>query len=97
LIAGWIDFGDRLNQRLPFGSLTLAGAALAAIVAIPLSVVAWLAWTGDFRAGRAAVLTGLMLVGSVGLCGSRRVSRRCGSPGSTRQCADCVVVVTRVR
>ena len=63
LIVGLIDFGDRLNRRLPFGSLILAGVALAAIVAVPLSVWAWLAWRGDRRAGRASVLTGALLVG----------------------------------
>ncbi|HUP73555.1 MAG TPA: hypothetical protein VM282_11000 [Acidimicrobiales bacterium] len=45
----------------------VAGAALAVIVAIPLRVVAWLAWTGDFRAGRVSMLTGLALVGWIAL------------------------------
>lgn len=63
LTAGWIDFGDRLNRRLPFGSLKLAGVALGTIVAVPLTVLSWLAWRGDRRVGRAAVLTGAMLVG----------------------------------
>jgi hypothetical protein len=62
LLAGWTDFGDRLDQRLPFESPVLAGLALAVIVAVPLSGLAALAWRGDPRTGRAAMWTGVVLV-----------------------------------
>jgi hypothetical protein len=40
LMGGGISFGDTINARLPFGSLVLAGAALLAIVAVPMTVAA---------------------------------------------------------
>ena len=67
LLVGWLDFGTRLDRRLPFDSLVIAGLALAAIVAVPLSIVAWLAWTGDPSTGRASVATGMLLVSWIGL------------------------------
>lgn len=63
LIGGGLDFGEQLNRRLPFDSLVLAGLALATIVAVPLTVLAWMAWRGDPRTGRASVLVGIVLVG----------------------------------
>lgn len=63
LIGGGLDFGERLNQRLPFDSLVLAGLALASIVAVPLTVLAVLAWRGDRRAGPLSMLVGLVLIG----------------------------------
>jgi hypothetical protein len=44
LITGGTDFGDTIDDRLPFDSLVLAGLALAAIVGVPLTVLAWSAW-----------------------------------------------------
>jgi hypothetical protein len=62
LLAGWTDFGDRLDHRLPFESPALAGLALAVIVAVPLSGLAALAWRGDPRTARAAMCAGVVLV-----------------------------------
>ena len=63
LIGGGLSFGDELDGRLPFGSLVLAGVALALVVAIPLSGLALLAWRSDRRVGDAALLVGTALVG----------------------------------
>jgi hypothetical protein len=38
LLGGGISFGDTIDARLPFGSLFLAGLALLAIVAVPMTV-----------------------------------------------------------
>jgi hypothetical protein len=38
LLGGGISFGDSIDARLPFGSLFLAGLALLAIVAVPMTV-----------------------------------------------------------
>ena len=62
LTAGFVDFGDRLNRRLPFASPVLAGIALAVIVALPSSLLAWQAWNGDRRVDRVAIVTGILLV-----------------------------------
>lgn len=43
LVTGGTDFGEPTNDRLPFDSLEIAGLALATIVAIPLTVLAWCA------------------------------------------------------
>ena len=40
LMGGGISFGDTINERLPFGSLVLAGAGLLVIVAVPMTVAA---------------------------------------------------------
>ncbi len=63
LLVGWIDFGARLDRRLPFDSLVLAGLALAAIVAIPSTVVAVLAWRGDPRTPLVTTALGVLLIG----------------------------------
>jgi hypothetical protein len=36
LVTGGTDFGERINERLPFDSVVLAGIALATMVGIPL-------------------------------------------------------------
>ena len=38
LLGGGISFGDTIDARLPFDSLILAGLALLAIVAVPMTV-----------------------------------------------------------
>jgi fermentation-respiration switch protein FrsA (DUF1100 family) len=60
---GGIDFGASINERLPFDSLVLAGVALATIVAIPLTVLAWAAWTRAARTGAIALVAGVLLIG----------------------------------
>lgn len=62
LAGGGLDFGEHLNERLPFGNLVLAGLALATFVAVPLTVLAWLAWRGDPRTGPASMLVGVVLI-----------------------------------
>lgn len=63
LLVGWIDFGARLDRRLPFDSLVLAGVALAVGVAVPLTALARAAWTRSARTDDLALLTGLLLIG----------------------------------
>ncbi len=63
LVTGDIDFGDTLDDRLPFDSLVLAGFSLAAIVAIPLTVLAWWAWTGHQRTDELSLVVGVALIG----------------------------------
>ena len=63
LITGGTDFGDTINNRLPFDSLVLAGLALAFIVGVPLTVLAWSAWTGGTRTDDLALVVGLVLIG----------------------------------
>lgn len=40
LIGGGLSFGPPIDERLPFGSLLLAGLALLGFVAVPMSVAA---------------------------------------------------------
>ena len=63
LVTGGMDFGESINHRLPFDSLVLAGLALGIIVGIPLTVLAWSAWTGGPRTDGLALVVGLMLIG----------------------------------
>lgn len=62
LVAGGIDVGARINDRLPFDSPVLAGIALAVIVAIPLTALAWSAWTGADRTDDVALIAGTLIV-----------------------------------
>jgi hypothetical protein len=48
---------------LPFESPVLGGSALAAIVALPFTVLAVLAWRNDRRAGLGAAAAGTLLIG----------------------------------
>ena len=63
LITGGADFGESINDRLPFDSPVLAGFALGIIVGIPLTALAWSAWTGGPRTDDLALVTGLVLIG----------------------------------
>lgn len=62
LIGGFIDMGDRLNGRLPFGSPVVGGLALSMVVGLPFFLVASYAWRGDRRSGEAALVAGSLLV-----------------------------------
>jgi hypothetical protein len=62
LATGTLDMGHTLNQRLPLHSPVLGGLALAVIVGVPASVVAIMAHRRDGRSGRAAVVTGALLI-----------------------------------
>ena len=62
LILGFLDLGATVTARLPFDSPVLGGVALTIVVAVPSSVLAWLAWRGDRRTAVAAVVTGTLIV-----------------------------------
>lgn len=61
--AGWIDMGEPIMSRLPFGSAVVAGLALFVVVAVPMAVAAVLTWRGSPSADAALVGAGLLLVG----------------------------------
>jgi len=63
LSIGFLSLPAELNERLPFASPVLGGLALALIVAVPSTRLAWLAWRGDRRTDGWAVVTGGLLVG----------------------------------
>ena len=62
LMGGGISFGDTINARLPFGSLVLAGAALLAIVAVPMTVAAVAAGRATRHSPDIVFGAGLLLV-----------------------------------
>ena len=61
-MGGGISFGDTINARLPFGSLVLAGAALLAIVALPMTAAAIAAARDTRRSADIVFGAGLLLV-----------------------------------
>ena len=63
LIWGFLDLGAEVTPRLPFASPVLGGLALIACVAVPMTIVAVLAWQGDPRTGPATVAAGVLQVG----------------------------------
>ena len=63
LITGWLRRAASMTESLPFGSLVLAGIALAAVVAAPATVVVVLAWWRHPRDRDAATLAGVLLAG----------------------------------
>ena len=63
LAAGATDTGSTINARLPFHSPVFGAVALAVIVGVPNTAVAWFAWRGDRRARPAALVAGVMLIG----------------------------------
>jgi hypothetical protein len=63
LTLGFLGLPANLEARLPFASPVLGGLALAVVVALPTSVLAWLAWRGDPRTDTACVAAGLLVVG----------------------------------
>ncbi len=67
LTLGGIEFGDTLDARLPFESLVLAAVGLALIVAVPMTLLAWWAWTGNPRTLTLAFLVGIAVIGWIAL------------------------------
>jgi hypothetical protein len=61
-LAGWLDMGDTLTQRLPLESPVLAGTALGVWVAAPFALLAVAAWTGSPATDRLAMAAGSLLV-----------------------------------
>ena len=62
LVTGTLGLGG-IEERLPFESTVLAGIALAVVVACPLTLLAWAAWTGSDSTGSLALVTGAMIIG----------------------------------
>ncbi|MCU1345070.1 MAG: hypothetical protein JWL70_1336 [Acidimicrobiia bacterium] len=63
LATGFLAFPERLVRRLPFASPVVAGLALALIIALPYSGLAWLAWRNERGAAVASLVCGVVLVG----------------------------------
>lgn len=63
LITGSLNPGTTVADRLPFQSPVLGGLALIAVVAVPTTVLAWLAVRGHHRAGVASIVVGALLIG----------------------------------
>jgi protein-S-isoprenylcysteine O-methyltransferase Ste14 len=63
LLGGEISFGDTIDARLPFGSLFMAGLALLAIVAVPMTVASVAAGRGMRYSADIVFGAGLVLVG----------------------------------
>jgi hypothetical protein len=63
LIAGFLGLGATVAARLPLHSPVLGGLALAAIVAVPCSAVAWFAARADQRTAVASTVAGVLLAG----------------------------------
>lgn len=62
LMTGTLDLGG-VEERLPFQSTLLGGIALAIVVACPLTLLAWSAWTGSDATGTVALVTGVLIIG----------------------------------
>jgi hypothetical protein len=63
LVTGFLSLAVGIERRLPFGSPAFAGIALALIVALPATGLAWLAHQDDRRTDAAAFVMGVVLVG----------------------------------
>ena len=63
LASGALDLGATLNDRLPFDSPVVAGAALAVVVGAPMAFAAIDAWKGTVRADVMALSAGTLLTG----------------------------------
>ena len=62
-MTGWLSIGDRLIPRLPFGSATPGGVALALAVAVPATLLGVLALRGaSAQVERATFLVGTIVV-----------------------------------
>jgi hypothetical protein len=67
LVSGSLDFGARLNDRLPFDSPGFAAVALAMIVGVPSTVVMVRAWHDDAGTAPAARVAGWLLIGWIAI------------------------------
>lgn len=67
LLGGGISFGETIDARLPFGSLILAGLALLAIVAVPMTIAAVAAAKGTHYGAHLVFAAGLLLVVWIGV------------------------------
>jgi hypothetical protein len=63
LATGFLALPRSLEERLPFASPFIGGAALAVLVAIPATVLMLMAWRGHRWSLYAAVSDGLLLIG----------------------------------
>src|SRR5688572_13080012 len=67
LLGGGISFGETIDARLPFGSLILAGLALLAFVAVPMTIAAVAAAKDTHRSANLVFAAGLLLVVWIGV------------------------------
>ncbi|WP_020422891.1 hypothetical protein [Amycolatopsis sp. ATCC 39116] len=63
LVIGSVDLGGTVTARLPFDSTVFAGITLGVLIAVPMTVVTWLAARRDPRTSPAAVVAGAVLIG----------------------------------
>ncbi|MFC3490946.1 hypothetical protein [Glycomyces rhizosphaerae] len=62
LITGWLSLGDKVTDRLPWGSPVIAGVALGVIVALPNTALAIAAMFRGARCGPLSILAGTLLI-----------------------------------
>ena len=67
LLGGGISFGETIDARLPFGSLILAGLALLAFVAVPMTIAAVAAAKDTQRSADLVFAAGQLLVVWIGV------------------------------
>jgi hypothetical protein len=67
LISGLLPIDAAMSANLPFHSPVFAGLALAVVVGLPTSTLAWLAVRGHPGTALAAVGAGWLLVGWIGV------------------------------
>jgi hypothetical protein len=63
LAGGGINFGPAINAHLPWHSPAVGAAALAVVVAVPMAAAIVAGWQRSSRAGEAASIAGLALIG----------------------------------
>lgn len=63
LMFDLIGLPEETEHRLPLHSPVLGGIALALVVAVPTTVLAWLAWHDDPRTDQMALTAGILVVG----------------------------------
>lgn len=63
ILGGGLDLGQRVTDRLPWESTAVAGAALLACVALPMTGAAVLVWRRSPRASAALAVAGALLAG----------------------------------